>query len=256
MGTQTWWHAISTRDYRLLFDYWLRTPPLARPVNDDALRAIATNRDVIIKTAREFDVSPVALAGVILAEASLHVGPTNFFEEYYVRSLLMKRTDEYLEQLADATEKELADRRLAHETEQEFRFRVRRGLIWTIGLCQMSIVKARRLDKDLAVHDSRPKRNTRGVIEALLTPHEALRYGSFELRQIKDVYLETVGIDIGDRPDLLATLYNTGHVEEKANFRRSHPVAALQPNVFGEYVAKHRTLIESTLGLAAGVKAE
>jgi hypothetical protein len=239
-------NVILHEDYRKIFDYWSSTPRLQRPVSVEALAEVKKNRKTILATSKYFGVSPIAVAGIIVAEVSLHTGPINYFEEYYVRAHFLSQTDEYLERLAIATENDVADRRLKGESEQEFKFRLSRGLIWSTGLCRISILKAIKLEPTLATLEGRPTRNVRQVIESLLVPAENLKYCCLELRVIQDKY-KAAGFEIANRPDILATLFNTGRVDSELARHLRDKGRPPKPNDFGQYVTLHSDLLEAAL---------
>src|SRR5689334_12666637 len=63
---------------------------------ESALNDINANIGSVLKWADYYRVSPQAIMGVILAERSLHSGPVNYFEEYYVKNTYLSKSDEYL----------------------------------------------------------------------------------------------------------------------------------------------------------------
>jgi len=235
------------RDYSTIFDYWSSTPRLERPISEDALVSVSKYKKEIRSSAERFGVNPVAISGIIVAEASLHTGPVNYFEEYYVRSVFLNKSEEYLSNLITATEKDVADKRMKGEREQEFRFRVQRGLIWSIGLCQISIVKAVKLEPILAEMEFRDARGVREVIKALLVPEENVKYCALELHNIREKFRSTTGIDINNRPEIVATLYNTGRVDEIVVEYVKDKTRIPKANDFGEYIRLHEDLIERSL---------
>lgn len=237
----------ATQDYRIIFDYWSATPQSERPISDSAINKVRENSKEIESVARVFEISPVAIAGIIVAEDSLHTGPVNHFEEYYVRTFFLSKDEQYLEDLADATAKDLADKRLKGESEQEFQFRVKRGLIWSIGLCQISILKARELEPSLADLEGRSRRSTKEIIRALLIPGENLKYCALELSIISKKYRRVAGIDISHRPEILATLYNTGRADQELEEYKEHTGRVPIPNEFGQYVLQHSEQIREAL---------
>ncbi len=238
---------IGYQDYRTIFDYWSVAPLTERPLNNDAFNKVSENKEQIKYIANSFGITPIAISGIIITEASLNTGPVNYFEEYYVKTFLLSKSNDYLETLADATSKDLADKKLSGESEQEFQFRIKRGLMWSIGLCQISILKARELEPILAKLESRKERTMKEIISSLLVPNENLKYCALELSNIRNQYKTNVGIDISDKPDILATLYNNGKVMERITEYNQGKDKVPTPNDFGQFILSHLKELEQSL---------
>ncbi|OFY71746.1 MAG: hypothetical protein A3G23_13580 [Bacteroidetes bacterium RIFCSPLOWO2_12_FULL_37_12] len=215
-------------------------------IDSSAVKDIEENIDTIIKWAELYKISPEAIMGVIIAERSLHKSPANQFEEYYVQKVFLEKSDLYLEQLAEATKNKIENKKLTGESEQEFKFRLQHGLIWTIGLCQISIMKSLEIDSLLSLVENRSKRTVKENIKCLMTPNCSIEYCAFELKTIRDNFKSGTGIDISNNNGVLCTLYNTGKVSEsisKYNKTKSTP----QPNIFGKYVELKSGLLSGKL---------
>lgn len=147
----------------------------------------------------------------------------------------MSKSDEYLNRLAKMTKANLDQVRMNGESEQEFRFRLKHGLIWTLGLCQISIVKSIEIDSLISVEEQCAAMSVKQNIEGLLSPDTCIKYCAYELKSIRDKYKMITGMDITNNIGVLTTLYNTGKVlESGAKYNKTHK----QPlsNIFGRYV--------------------
>lgn len=205
-------------------------------IDSSALQDIRTNISSIKYQAKLYNITPEAIAGIIIAERSLNKSPANQFEEYYVQQFFLNKSESYLSKLADATKKSVAKRILEGESQQEFKFRLKHGLIWTIGLCQISIIKALEIDSLISRTNNQLKRTVKENIECLLEPSCNIKYCAFELSSIRDKYKKEAGLDISQNVAILCTLYNVGKVTEsiaRYNHSKKLPIA----NDFGKYAA-------------------
>ena len=235
---------VTTQDYRSVFD---SAPRLDRPLDPDALELVAKHRDSINSLAHEFDISALAIAGIIVAEMSLDPTPIDALEEYYVEKFSLSKADSSLTRLADETERDLKQRRADGESEHELMFRLQRSLTWSIGICQITPLKARQIEQALAARYARPPRNMKKILEALLTPKENLRYCAQELHTITQIYRQYAGLDIKNNFEILTTLYNTGRVHEKALVYQTDSTRVPMPNDFGKYIGLQSDTIFSIL---------
>lgn len=240
--------SIRKQDYREVFNFI--EPDL--PISERKLDTIALNnalkyRTEILEQASQYNISPISILGIIVAEASMHSKSANYFEEYFVKNAFLGKDIEYLENLADATENRIASKKIRGESEQEFEFRLRTGLIWTIGICQMSILKAREIEISLSLSENREKRNIKEIIHALLAPNESIKYCAFELGNIRDAYMRQANIDISYKPEILATVYNLGNIENLLEKYKNSEGIKPVPNEFGDYIITHEELLCSFL---------
>lgn len=234
---------IEDKDYKAIFSFWQDEEPIKRPLNKPIIDRIVINKNEIKYYANKYSISPVAIAGIALAEASMHTGPVNQFEEYYVRTFLLDNSDEYLEKLCKVTLEEIDQKKMANESDKEFEFRLKRGLIWSIGFTQIRILKAISLESELAPLEKRRQRSIREVIQSLLDDKKNIEYCAFELSKIRNVYNERAGVDISDKPEILATLFNTGRYEEVVIEYYFDSSKIPKPNDLGAYVLKYKNEI-------------
>lgn len=217
-------------------------------LNESAIKDIKTNIDTIVAYSTKYDISPLSIMGIIAAERSLHAGPVNFFEEYYVRKTFLDKSDAYLYALVQATKKNTEKRKLNGESEQEFGFRLRNGLIWTIGLCQISIMKSLEIDSLIAQNENRNPRTVKENIKALLIPTTNIQYCAFEIKRIQDEYFLNTKIDISNNIGVLCTLYNTGRLKEsilRVQRTKGIPIS----NDFGRFIETKIDTLQNILKL-------
>nr|WP_320021238.1 hypothetical protein [uncultured Draconibacterium sp.] len=228
---------IKNRDYKDII-YTNRLKDINEiPLDSISVKKINDNLDYIISSCTFYDISPKAVIGIIIAECSLNNSPANYFEQLYVKKHFLNKDVEYLENLANATIKEKAKRKLKGESELDFEYRLRNGLIWTIGICQISIINAWSLEPQLSIHEKRKQRNIKETIESLLIEEENIKYCVFELKRIVDIYESNTGKDISNDYLTLSTLYNSGLVDRYKNDN----IPKL--NRFSNYIARHHDLI-------------
>jgi Protein of unknown function (DUF1402) len=215
-------------------------------IDSTAVQDIKKNYAFITKAAQKYSLPVESIVGVIIAERSLHDGPVNRFEEYYVERFFLDKSDDYLNQLAAATKRKIATKRLDGESEQDYSFRLKYGLIWTIGLCQVSIINGIALDSAIAVSENRPRKTVKQTIECLLSPDGNISYAAFYLKQIRDEFWQETGYDLNTNVGALCTLYNTGRVTESiSRFKRTKTPP--KPNAFGAYAAEKASQIVKML---------
>lgn len=234
-------------DYRLVFELGRDIPKLERPVSEDALVIIRENSTVIKQTAKNYGLSPVAIAGIILTEMSLDPGPVDRWEEWRIRDKYLEKPVNELEDLLTETRGDIAERIGNGENEHEFLFKLNRPLTWSIGVCQITSLRAIKIEESMARANGVQPRNIQEVIEQLLIPASNIEYCGQELSDIRDLYRQHANIDISQKPEILGTLFNTGKAKEKAMAYLDNPNKTPLPNEFGEYITLHRDLISDTL---------
>lgn len=240
---------LKNKDYREVLDKleYSNVTPLEKPLNHKMLTEALIYKNEILEEATKYKITPNAILGIIIAEASMHSEASNYFEKYYIQSNLLNKEVDYLEELAIATKKKIDNKKLLGESLQEFEFRMKTGLIWTIGICQISIIKAIDIEKPLSQLESRPTRNTKEIIISLLIPEENIKYCAFELGRIRDIYLENTGIDISKNAEILTSVYNIGEPEKLVTKYEENKNLKPKSNIFGMYVKKHLSTIETNL---------
>ena len=234
-------------DYRLLFEFGRNTPKLERPINEEAIEIISRNKSSIKQVAREYGINEIAIAGIILAEMSLDPGPIDKWEESRIRNKHLKKSSEELKKMLENTEKDIEERIEEGKNEHEFLFKFNRPLTWSIGVCQITSLRASKIEKRLAERNKRTPRNIKEVMASLLDPVKNIEYCGQELYDINQNYVRYAKIDIGQLPGILGTLFNTGNSKEKAKKYIDDPNKKPQPNEFGKYIELHAKRISEVL---------
>lgn len=243
---------VSKKDYReiLLIENSVREAKL----NEKIIPRINDNIEHIKEQAQFNSISENAAIGIILAEHSFHNSPANYFEEYYVKNFFLDKNEEYLESLMITTRNGLAHKRMKGESEKEFLWRMKNGLIWSIGICQISIMKA--YDNELIFsknEDIKPK-SIKEIITNLLDDKININHCYRELAYIRDKLMQETGYDISNKPEILATLYNTGKIDETIQrIKKSGEKYSLQPNSFGKFIQNNIEIINK-IKTAANIK--
>lgn len=170
----------------------------------------------IIEVASRFGVDPVVVAGVIVAEQTLNV---NFIDSLTDKPLYFMDTSIGIGQVKISTAKEV-ESHLSINPIIETAFVFMDMTVWSvpgIGLVAGSYeyALACRLEND----------------------EQNITYVAAYIAYIQEVWRDS-GIDISEKPEILATLYNIGIGEPKAN---------PQPNDFGSFVYEHYDEIEIIL---------
>ena len=165
--------------------------------------------------AETYRVDERAVAGCILAENSLNVSIVDGVQDFLVKSKL-------------APEGSVL------------------GMSFSFGWGQLMLPTVMDVEPLAARIERRPIRDQEEVIEQLVTPIGAIRYVAAILRDAQDAY-ERHGLDISDRPGVLATLFNVGGARERAAKTRA---AGRSPesNYFGFFVEQYLPEIEAALG--------
>ncbi len=234
-------------DYRLLSELGRNIPKLERPVSNEAIEIISQNKNIIKQAAKNYGVSAIAIAGIILAEMSLDPGPIDRWEESRIKNKYLKKTNEELEKMFENTENDIKERIRNGKNEHEFLFKFFHPLTWSIGVCQITPMRANKIEKKLAERNQRNPKNMKSIMESLLVPALNIEYCAQELYDINQNYVQYANIDISQLPSILGTLFNTGKSIEKAKKYIENPNKKPEPNVFGKYIELHTDLLFNTL---------
>lgn len=235
------------KDYREVFSFFNKNLLSNDVLRKEGIDLIIENKNDILISSKEFNVDPIAIAGIILSENILNKNVSNHFEDYYVKNFLLVKPLSELEKLYEETKATNTVRDSLGLSNKELGYRSKNGLIWSLGLCQISILKAMDIENELSVFDKRKKRNIKEVISALLQPNENIRYCAFEFSMINKIYKEIANLDISKEPEIMATLYNTGNVYKKAISYKNGSNKKPATNIIGEFVLKNKTIIKTAL---------
>ena len=177
-------------------------------------QVLQTLNPTLQSVARLYRIDARALVGVLLAENSMNVTPFDQLQNILASSQILP-TGKFL------------------------------GHAFTLGLGQINEPAASKVENLAAQLEARPKRSSERITQLLLTPGGALCYAAAILRDAQDAY-EEVGIAVGGRPGVLATLYNLGYPREHAA-ERLQKGGQPQVNAFGLFVEMNLTAIEGIL---------
>ncbi len=185
-------------------------------------------RPLIIQIARLYKIDPVTLVAAPLAENTMNV-----------RSLKGK-----VEGFFDGSEDQVDDDGVL--TNPVMRAYYDKPL--SVGPGQIYVYAAKHVEQLAARIEGRAVR-TKGkdIKHALYTPDGALKYAAAIIRDAQDTYAGA-GIDISHRPEILATLYNIGKVQDRVRNTISERREVL-PNYFGYWVAVNYRYIQQRLQL-------
>lgn len=226
---------------------WESLPPEEQrrartPMSRSAREWLAHNREPVVSVARAFDVSPIALGGIVAAEETLLVGRIDAIGESLFHAVFGTLRERDLERWV--ADQERAYRRDASAGLEPERDRLRAPYLWTLGPAQVSFRLALRIEPQVAAAMGRPRRDVKEVLSALTTVPGSLEYAAALLAQSRRAYARIAGLEIGDNPGVMATLYHLGAPTVRA--RRlaaresgSVPVEMPQVNFYGAWVNLH-----------------
>lgn len=212
------------------------------PLSRAAVEWLTRNREQVVAIADAFDVSPVALGGIVAAEETLLVGRIDAIGESLFQAVFGTLRERDLERWV--ADQERAYQRDAGAGLQPERDRVRAPYLWTLGPAQVSFRLAIRIEPQVAATLGRPRRDVKEVLAALTTVPGSLEYAAALLAQSRRAYARIARLEIGRNPGVLATLYHLGAPTVRA--RRlaagqtgAAPVEMPQVNFYGAWVNLH-----------------
>lgn len=220
------------------------------PMSDAAREWLTRHREQVVSVARAFDVSPVALGGIIAAEETLLVGRMDDLGESLFLAVSGSMREKDLERWV--ADQERAYRRGAEAGLPPEQDRALRPYLWTLGPAQVSFRLAVLVEPRVAATLDRPRRNVKQVIDALTTVPGSLEYAAALLAESRLVYARIAGLDIGGNPGVLATVYHLGSPTVRA--RRLTGVAGGETgtphvNYYGAWVNLHAFEVAKLLGV-------
>lgn len=230
----------------------------ASPISEDARRWLVAHRVEVREVARAFEVSPVALGGIVAAEKTLLTGRADALGDEVFRTVFGSLRKDDLE-------------RWARDQEHEYQRRIERGggrptlltpYLWTLGPAQVSFRLAILYEPIVARRLGRPQRNVAEVLDAVTSTRGNLEYAAALLADAQRAYAEVAGVDIAREPGLLATLYQLGSptararrlvaettAQSRGGTPGAAPVARPRMNTYGAFVDRHADEIATLLGL-------
>jgi hypothetical protein len=222
------------------------------PMTDAARDWLRRHRTEVVAVARAFDVSPVALGGIVAAEETLLVGRMDAVGERLFLTVFRALREQDLERWV--ADQERAYQREARAGQALERDRVRTPYLWTLGPAQVSFRLAVRVEPQVAATMDRPRRDVKQVLEALTTVPGSLEYAAALLAQSRGAYARIAGLDIGDNPGVLATLYHVGAPTVRA--RRLAIGQVPHVNFYGAWVNLHAAEVAELLEVPGPAEAE
>lgn len=213
------------------------------PMSDAAREWLRRHRGEVRSVARAFEVSPVALGGIVAAEETLLVGRMDTIGERLFMAVFGALREQDLERwVADQERAYQEEARAGHASERE---RVRTPYLWTLGPAQVSFRLAVRVETQVAATVNRPRRDVKQVLEALTTVPGSLEYAAALLAQSRGAYARIAGLDIAENPGVLATLYHLGAPTVRA--RRLAIGQVPHVNFYGAWVNLHAAEVAELL---------
>lgn len=169
----------------------------------------------IKSAAVKYKVSPTAIAGAIAAENSLNVGVAD-------------RVQTFLAQKMGIT-------KIGNKS-------------FSVGLGQINLPAAMEAEIHTAKIEGRQPRSMEEMTQEISDPSGSIRVAAQIIRKVQDDYKDQ-GIDISNKPEILATLYNLGYSEERA--KKAKKTGSLPTeNYFGFFVKKYNSEIEEYAGIS------
>lgn len=239
---------------------WEALPEDARrradtPLSAEARSWLAAQREVVRSVAADFDVSSVALGGVVAAERTLLTGRVDALGEELFRAVLGSLPEDDLERWV--TDQERSFRRSAPAPAQGG---IRNPYLWTLGPAQVSFRLALQYEPAVAERMGRRRRNVKEVLDAVTSVPGNLEYAAALLAEARVAYRDLAGFDIAGNPGVLATLYQLGSPtvrarrlaeENEARRARGERIHPPQVNAYGAFVNRHAGEIATILGAGA-----
>jgi len=183
-----------------------------RQVDKEVAKTLKTLKPVVEKAARLYGVDPRVISGSVLAEHSMNVGVTDKAQNFLAKTGIFP-------------------------TGKAF------GLSWSYGIGQIHTDTAKGVEKLAARIEKRPERTEEQIGKAIGTLDTAIFYVAAILRDAQDKY-EKAGYSIKNKPEILATLYNLGKVDERV-VKTKKDGRMPRPNYFGFFVEMHMKEIEA-----------
>jgi hypothetical protein len=218
------------------------------PLSDAAREWLTRHRTEVLAVAGTFDVSPVALGGIVAAEKTLLVSRTDEIGESLLLSVFGTLREGDLEGWVADREREYRTKARAGEAPERERFRS--PYLWTLGPAQVSFRLAVRIEPQVAAARGRPRRTAREVLTSLTTVRGSLEYAAALLAQSRGAYARIAGLDIGENPGVLATVYHLGAPTVRARRLAGGVPGEELPHVnyYGAWVNLHADEIAGLLG--------
>lgn len=217
-------------------------------IKEELIDKIDRHYDFIIKESSKYSINPDAIIAIIISEHSMHSNAANYFEELYVKEFLLTKDEDYLQRLYKATKDGVAELKLEGESDKEFEWRLKHGLIWSIGICQISIYKAIDIQNQNSNFKQSSTKEIKSIIKELINPKKNIQYCLQELSSIRNKTLMKTGLDLNNNIPILITLYNTGKVDNTIKrIVDSNYKYIPQPNKMGVFVEMNLNSVKNRI---------
>lgn len=230
------------------------------PLSPEARDWLKEERHAVRRIAAAFDVSPVALGGIVAAEKTLLVGRADALGEELFRAVFGSLREEDLEHWVAEQERGF-QRASRPDASPDAWTPVRAPYLWTLGPAQVSFRLAIRSEPLVARRLDRPRRDAREVLDAVTSMPGNLEYAAALVAEGQRAYRDLAAADISANPGVLATLYHLGSptvrarrlsAENAARRSRGDPIQPPHVNYYGAFVNHHVGEIAVLLGVAGG----
>jgi predicted lipoprotein with Yx(FWY)xxD motif len=188
---------------------------MTKPLSPLVKEIISTHADLIVEYGEKLKVDPRAIAGAILAENSMNVSVDDTAQNWLASFGITKVT--------------------VGGYSKEF----------TYGLGQVGSTVVYQAEDKLAKIENRTRLSSDESRRQALTPEGSIKYVAAYMKIVSDAYKEA-GFNIDNQPEILATVYNLGQPEERAQ-RAKINNRQPKPNYFGMYINHHMKEIEASI---------
>lgn len=224
------------------------------PLAEDAERWLREYRAEVREIAVAFDISSVALGGIVAAEKTLLVDRADALAERLFATILGSLLERDLNRWVGDQEERL---RRAPVGEAAIGGRlIRNPYLWTVGPAQVSFRLAIRTEPRAARRLGRRPLGPKGVMREVTSPRGNLAYAGALLAEAESAYRRIAGLEIGENPGVMATLYHLGSptfrarrlaAENDLRASRGFPPRLPQVNYYGAFVNLHAREIAALL---------
>ena len=229
------------------------------PMTPEARAWLRDEATTVRRVAAAFEISPVALGGIVAVEKTLLVGRVDALGEDLFRAVFGSLRGRELERWIAEQERGFQE---AGSAAPGSRWNpVRQPYLWTLGPAQVSFRLAVRTEPSVARRLGRRERQANEILEAVTSTAGNLEYAAALLAEAGRAYRELADMEIGADPGVLATLYHLGAptvrarrlaAENGARRARGEPAEPPHVNYYGAFVDHHAAEIAALLGVDEG----
>ena len=180
-----------------------------------SIKLLESNSRIILQMSNQFNVNPIAISGIIATENTLNINHHKELEDYLIKVLVSNKSDIELQDLLRNNDVKIRNQ---VDKPKNLYYKLYNKMTWSIGICQISIIRAIKLETILCVKECRTQRSISEIITSLLDPAENIKYCSLELSLIQDYYNNTFGRFIMHNESLLNKILMK-HIEDETEQR-------------------------------------